>query len=209
MLIASVPATAAPVLTTVDCDGSGVYTCLTRIEDFAVGATRYDADFVEANVLDAFGVDTSGGITLSLFDPLKTAIFWGDVAGAQAFAGALAGLLQDEGIDGFLCGSVGCAPPGSASYGVTYIPVYLQATAALPVVEIASCFAGTNAAGAGFSFCGYNPGSNNQNWAVITAVPESDVATLVLAAASSMSLTALVWGWGSRVRRGRHRREHG
>lgn len=172
-------ASAVPMLTTTSCDSTGLYTCLTHIENFQVGSDVYSADFVQGGILDVFGVDPSGDL-LEQFSPLAGAYFWGDLDGASEFAGALAALMADEGIDGFLCDN----PLVSCEFGslsrpttFTYIPVYLQLLY-VPPLELASCFAGVNAFGGAASFC-YNPGSNNQNWAVISRVPEPSTIALL------------------------------
>jgi hypothetical protein len=171
---------ADPLVTAVACDSGGQYTCLTSIRSFQVGRQVYDIDFVTANILDAFDVDTTGDIT-EQFKPLRAAIFWDDVAGAGAFADSLSLLMQSENISGFLCYAGQCN--SGLPYGFTFIPVYLQLSPATPL-EVASCIVGQ-----GGRFCGYNPGSNNQNWANIRGVPEPT--TLLLLGLGAAGLAAL------------------
>jgi hypothetical protein len=153
----SISAQAAPILTTVACDSTGVYTCLTRVENFEVGEELYNADFVVGSIL-------------TVFQPLESALFWNsDVVEAKAFASTLADLLQAEQIDGFLSCPL-CEQIRDLPFTYTFIPIGRAETINL---HVSNCFVGTQPmTGEGFSHCVFDPGSNTQNWAVITKVPE-------------------------------------
>lgn len=186
----SISAEAAPTFATVKCDSSDEYTCLTGLEDFQVGEDLYNVNFVTANIIDAFAVPGSTREEiLEGFQPLRNALFWDDVQGARTFAVALAEFLEANSIDGFLCAGRCDLASAGRPYGYTYIPAYLQTSFA---IEVASCFAGTSpTTGEGVSFC-YNPGSNTQNWAVISRVPEPATFTLV-----GLGMAAVAFARGS------------
>jgi len=181
---------AVPILATTSCDSSGLYTCLTRVENFESGGELYNADFIPGDFVTVFGfeVTTDPVLEPALYHaeiraqmyPLETAIFWNDLSRASAFSAALANLLDAEDIDGFLCYSTPPCSSGMIPFDETWIPVFPAPAFINNPFEYSGCFI-SRFSGSGFYHCQFSPSSNLNNWAVITSVAEP--ATLSLLAA--------------------------
>lgn len=167
---------AIPVLTTIDCDSTGLFSCLTRIEGFEFGIELYDVEFALGNIVSAYGLDPADESTLRKLDLLSVL----GVDGVNAFAAGIANLLLENDIDGFVCAGSGtpCAPP-DLPFGWTNIPIGYTIRGP-GLFDVSVCIAGRSPDDGGFHFCPYDPGSSSQNWAVVTRIPEpSSIALLV------------------------------